>query len=237
MRSWTIATGVAIFAAALVMVGGQRALRAADHLDSPSLTDEAANDITDLYAWTNDDGLNLAMMVSPFADGDASFSDAGLYAFHIRSQNMLLEPTTTEDHLIVCQFDASQAVTCWLDGKVIASGDASAATGLEGEGVKVFAGRRDDPFFFNLSGFQATVAAVMEAAPNLTFDEAGCPALDGNTSATLLTQLETEPDGSPATDDFAGANVLALVLQLDIALINDGGNIVGVWASTNEVAN
>jgi hypothetical protein len=46
----------------------------------------------------------------------------------------------------------------------------------------------------------------------------------------------TEPDGAPATDEFAGANTLALVASVDKSLLVANGPILTVWGSTNRAA-
>ncbi|TMA23646.1 MAG: DUF4331 domain-containing protein, partial [Deltaproteobacteria bacterium] len=58
---------------------------------------------------------------------------------------------STQD--IVCTFDAAQKLSCWAGNEYV-SGDASNPAGLaSGSGkLRVFAGLRDDPFFFNLHG-------------------------------------------------------------------------------------
>src|SRR5262249_28672471 len=115
---------------------------------------------------------------------------------------------------IVCTFDASQRIQCWVGNAEYIAGDASATAGIASADskLKVFAGLRDDPFFFNLAGFKATGAAVANAASGLTFDAAGCPALDEATATTLVTQLQTAPGGGAAVDNFARFNVLAIVI-------------------------
>jgi hypothetical protein len=101
--------------------------------------------------------------------------------------------------------------------------------------VSVFAGRRDDPFFFELVGFKQTVEIVKAAAPSLMFDEDGCPAVDAQTSAALVAQLQQGADGEDASNTFAGSKVHSLVLQLDKELVTPGGPVVGVWAASHSV--
>ena len=67
-----------------------------------------------------------------------------------------------------------------------------------------------------------------------TFDAAGCPALDSTTANALVTQLRSAPGGGAPTDHFAGANTLAIVVQIDRTLVTAGGATVAVWASTNK---
>lgn len=207
----------------------------ADHRDGPGVKADIAADINDVFAWTSPDAarLYLVMTVFPFATADARFSDSAQYVFHTSSAAAFGEAGAPEVN-VVCTFNPTQEITCRAGGTSV-SGDASAEAGLtstDGK-LRVFAGRRNDPFFFNLNGFQRTARIVAGAAGSLTFDDAGCPQLDEATSTTLVTQLMTEPDGSPATDEFAGANGLAIIVSVDKTLLTGGGPILGVWASTN----
>jgi hypothetical protein len=103
--------------------------------------------------------------------------------------------------------------------------------------LKVFAGTRADPFFFNLSGFVDTVTIVKGAASSLTFDASGCPTVDAATSQALvstLSEVASQADPSRTNpDDFANANVLALVVSIDKSVLTQGGSIMSIWASTN----
>ncbi len=207
---------------------------AADHIDSPAAVADPAADITDLYAWTSSDAskINLVMDVTPFAGDSASFSDAVQYVFHVNSSAGYGMAAT--ETLILCQFDAAGAVECWAKDEYV-KGDASAEAGLSSAGgkLKVFAGRRNDPFFMEFTGFTETVKAVLAAAPSLDFDSDGCPALDGATSAVLVGQLQSGAGGAAASDTFAGSNVLSLVIEVDKSIVNSGGPILGVWASSH----
>jgi hypothetical protein len=220
-------------ATAVVAVGAPL-LMGADHADGSTATADPSADITDVFAWTSPDAthLNLVMDVFPFATAGAQFSDAVQYVFHTRSKaSFLASDESAVD--VICTFDAGQNVSCWAGGSYV-SGDASNTAGITSADGKmsVFTGLRDDPFFFNLDGFKATAADVMAAAPGLTFDAAGCPALDPGTVTALDTQLMTAPGGGPPVDHFALGNVLSIVVSLDKTLINQGGPIVDVWAST-----
>jgi hypothetical protein len=81
--------------------------------------------------------------------------------------------------------------------------------------VKAFAGLRDDPFFFDLAGFQAFVSNPR--AP--------------------VNGLRASGGGSPV-DAFAGTNVLAVVLELPITALTGGSNAnsgtIGAWVSTTK---
>lgn len=209
--------------------------RAADHRDGPAVRVDPASDINDVFAWTSADAshIHLAMTVFPFAGSGARFSDQVQYVFHTTSQ-AAFGAGNAQVVDVICEFDAVQTLQCWVGSDAYISGDAATTSGLVGDDgrVRVYAGLRNDPFFFNLNGFNATTALVVGAAGGLTFDAAGCPALDAATSNLLVQQLATEPNGAPATDEFLAANTLILVLSIDKDLLTSAGDIVGVWAGT-----
>lgn len=210
------------------------AVHAADHRDGPVVAGDPAADINDVFAWMSSDAqtINLIMTVFPGADVTSRFSDAVTYRFKTVSQSGY-GATATDTVAIECTFDSEQNITCNLND-VNVTGNASNTNGIQSQDgrLRVFAGLRNDPFFFNFSGFRAVAETVTAAAPNLTFDTNGCPALDSATGSALRTQLQTEPNGDPAADDFAGQNVLAIVLAVDKTLLNSAGDIVSVDAST-----
>jgi Domain of unknown function (DUF4331) len=76
------------------------------------------------------------------------------------------------------------------------------------DGVSVFAGRRDDPFFFDLAGF---------------LDILGPGTLIGCGSA----------DSHPERNFFARRNVSSIVVELPSKILSGRSSKIGVWASTN----
>jgi hypothetical protein len=211
-----------------------QATQAADHIDSPAAVGESSADLTDLYAWMTPDAskVNLIMDVTPFAGAGSAFSDAVQYVFHINSSAAYGMPQ--KETQIICEFDAASEIQCWAGDEYI-KGDARDPLGITNASgkMKVFAGLRDDPFFMEFNGFTETVAAVVGAAGGLSFDGEGCPALDTATSNFLVGQLQSGIGGVAATNTFAGSNVLSLTIQIDKDVIDGGGPILGVWASTH----
>jgi len=212
---------------------------AADHQDGPAATASPATDITDVFAWMSADHskMYLVMDVFPAATAAAKFDTNALYVFHTMSKSGLTAATGTPLD-VICEFDAAQAIQCWAGSEYVAGATAGApATGLKSASGKltVWAGLRDDPFFFNLDGFKDMVAAVKAAAPQLlpTVDASGCPVVDSGTSAALVSAL-AHSHGNAPVDHFAGLNVLAIVVSIDASLVTKGGSTVGVWASTNQ---
>lgn len=245
MKRWLVVAG-----AAALLAAGPRA-RAADHLDAPAAKAAPEADITDVFAWMSADKTktNLILNVTPAATTMSKFSNSVQYVFHLNSMDKYGETDAAKiKHVnIVCTFDTAQNISCWM-GPATATGigtptdyvtgDAS-KTGVASENGKmtVFAGLRDDPFFFNLVGFQQVEAAVEAAAAKPGFasivDASGCPHLDAATAGALATQLKQGMSGAAPADFFAGLNVLSIVIQVSTADAAPGGSILGVWASTH----
>jgi hypothetical protein len=213
-------------------------LHAADHKDGPAASADPAADITDVYSWMSADKTKVELVMDLYAAAPAGamFSDQTLYVFHLNSAATYgATPTETK---IICGFDTTQKITCWVGASEMVTGDASVTTGITSASAKtkVFAGLRDDPFFFNLIGFKATAADVAAAASSLTFDPSGCPMLDAATSSTLVAQLAHGTSGAAPANDFGGLNVESIVIEVDTALVTPGGKILGIWASTHKRA-
>ena len=172
---------------------GLSLVRASDHLDGPRATADPASDLTDVFAFTSPSDparVVLAMAVGPYSAADAAFSPLVTYAFRVQRVDALSPftlDTTARD--VVCTFDAAtpQRVSCTGPGAVMAAaavGDPSG--GGAGGPMRVFAGLRSDPAFFDRQGALATLST---GRASFTGDNA-----------------------------FAGANVLALVVEIDSAL-------------------
>ncbi len=231
-----------ILAASLTLNGP--AAMAADHQDGAAVKTDPSTDINDVYTWMSADGKTtyFVMTVYPAAGADAKFSNAAWYVFHTSSR-MHFADTTATPLDIICGFDTTQKISCWVgsDRTNFVSGDASSTSGLTSANgkIKVFAGLRKDHFFFNLDGFKAVAAAVTSAAPTLVtqkaFDAAGCPnlaKLGAGTAAALATQLQKAPGGGAPMDHFLPLNTLAIVLAIDTEEICPGGPLVSVWGAT-----
>jgi len=111
-------------------------------------------------------------------------------------------------HMRVALLDASGNELLEFAGTSTGFGKAAVAnTGPSG--IKFFAGRRDDPFFFDLLGFLNILGPG-------TF--LGCGA----------------PNAHPENDTFKGQNVSSIVLEVPSSLLEVGGDSnIGVWATTN----
>src|SRR5206468_1824829 len=132
--------------------------RAADHRDGPAASADPSTDINDVYAWMAPSGgkVYLAMTVFPFATPTSKFSSSAYYVFHTASRARFLATQVMATD-VVCVFDEGQRVQCWAgaDRASYVSGDATVPAGISSRNakVRVYAGLRDDPFFFNLDGW------------------------------------------------------------------------------------
>ena len=203
---------------------------AADHTDGPAVIADPAADINDVYTFLSDDfqNLNIIMTLFPGADNGSEFSDQVQYVMHVESAGSIgaLLPQTETN--IICQFDAG-TIECWAGDTEYVTGDASDEAGITSDSgdLRVFAGLRNDPFFFKLAGFNMARETVRDAAGALTFDENGCPGIDADTSAALIGMLQS------GEDFFSPLDTLAIVVQVPVSLVNPGGDILGIWGSTH----
>jgi hypothetical protein len=205
---------------------------AADHGDAPAALNEPTADITDLYAWMTDDSSKLNLVLGVGAG--AAFSDAVTYVFSVSSSQGYGQPQ--QSTRVLCKFIDGTNIECWVGNQYVV-GNPSSPQGIvsDGGGMRVFAGLRDDPFFLEYTGFDATTkaAAAAAAAKQVAFDAQGCAQLTPAQQTSLLGLLTHGQDGAPPSNTFAGQNVLALVVQIDKTLVNAGGPVLGVWASTH----
>lgn len=163
----------AVAVAALVLLPGQFAL-SADHLDPPARTDPAVDttpdtpaDIADVYAFSD----STASPNAYFAVSFAGPQGAGVPAFYDRDVLYTLNisttaPATSSDVSIRFRFGPATNGT----GSGISVENLPGVNGpiigpveqiLSRDGVRIYAGLRDDPFFFDLQGFRDTRASGM----------------------------------------------------------------------------
>ncbi|MBV8761485.1 MAG: DUF4331 family protein [Deltaproteobacteria bacterium] len=207
-------------------------------------------DITDVYAWMSTDGskVNLIMNVSPGDPGTRHFDNTVQYVWHVNSVDQFGSTTPTETK-VICTFASDTSIQCWVGAdKDYVKGDPSNTAGLtsaDGK-LKVFAGRRSDPFFFNLNGFKDAVATVEAAVAGGQITSAtvdGCPHITPPVATLLRGKLDEQAVGSAAThppcsgsdvDCFKRFDVMSIVVQVDKSLLNSGANtLVRVWGSTH----
>jgi hypothetical protein len=200
---------------------------AADHLDAPGLTPPGGDvrlDITDLYAFRsragrsvfvmNVNGFSKAGQQATFAAGIPAVASTRRVTYNFRVDN---DGDAKEDVVLAVRFGrptsaSVQTLQVRRNGTLLASGRTSPFGKVvvnAGGGARVYAGMRDDPFFFDLDGF----LGILD--PSKSF--LGCKG--------------TRPD------KFAGSNVSSIVVELPSRLLTrPGSSMVGVWATTNRGA-
>lgn len=187
---------------------GVRTATAADHVEAPGTAADNAADIADVYAWHSGDKLVAVVTVAGRAAASATgpvYDEDVLYTVHIDRDG-----DNDSDIDVHTRFGRNGA-GAWgvkvenLPGAknpVIGPVDSEIdATAPSGQALKVFAGWREDPFFFDLDGFVQT-----------------------KTTGTL--------SFSNTRDFFAGLNVTALVLEMDLSDALGGGSELQLWATT-----
>ncbi len=150
---------VRLGAAATVLAAGVLAANtagAADHLDAPAVQADGRTDINDIYAFQSPkraDRTVLVMTVNPGAGAisGTTFDPKADYSFHIDDDgDAVSDREITVDFTKVTR--VGQFYVVKLDGRPIAVGRVGREGWYPGPG-RVTAGVFDDPFFFDLDGF------------------------------------------------------------------------------------
>lgn len=231
-------TGVGLaLTAGLVAV--QKA-RGSDHADTPQIAASAGTDLTDVFIFpspTNPDNVVLTMCVSPLipTGGTRTFDPSVLYQFKIDNTG-----DKVEDLVIQARFegsDASQKVKIAgpaAPARVGTLGEALVAHATTGTlntafspsaGIQVFAGVREDPFFFDLEQF---FTILPDRATPIT--GTAVPLAEANTPKATSWRAS----GS-AKDFLSGYNLLAIVVELPkSALRGSGDGKISLWCTTSK---
>lgn len=170
---------------------------AADHLEAPGTQADAAADIDDVYAWHTSSGHLVAVITfgGPLAPGDAAPYDADtIYQVHIDSNG-----DNRPDKDITVRFGQASDGSWGVQVSDLPGGDAVVTGAVDtnidaGGGLMVFAGVRDDPFFFDLTGFQSTLSTG-----TLGFDSSRDFFAGKNTTAIVLEMDTGAATGSSHT--------------------------------------
>ena len=206
------------------------AAQASDHLDTRTVIEDPRADIGDLYAWMSPGGerLHLAMTIVGHA-----FSPDLDYAFHVDSGERFGRTDASID--IVCRFPAAGEATCNAGEVERVQGETGTQAGIASRSgrLRVFAGLRDDPFFNNVKGahdaYQVAAAAMKRG---VAVDADHCPALDEETSDALLDAWR-HTEGGPAQNFLHDWTPASLVVSIDRDLVDEGGGLLAVWATTS----
>lgn len=193
---------------------------AADHIDAPAVTGQSS-DITDLYVFQGENKNNMVFvantqgLLSPTASGSAKFNENTLIQFSIDNNG-----DNVEDLVLQAKYDAaSTKMNVYGPIKPTTTGTTSVLEGRQTATVQVteygmspkigkvndisvFAGPRDDPFFFDLTAYKAVIGGTASSFKN------------------------------PGTDTFAGTNVLSLVIEVPKSMLGATTGKINVWATT-----
>ena len=203
-----------LFIAALALVGitAGSILWAADHADAPAVTNTAA-DITDLYVFRGHDQNNLVFvantqgLLSPSATATAHFDPNTLIEIKIDNNGDNVEDLVIQCILKDGKMNVYGPYKPFITGKrsVIDPDQLSARVDVtkygemekigSDKGIKVFAGPRDDPFFFDLTQFKHIIAGQASSFNN------------------------------PGTDTFAGTNVMSVVVEVPKYLLGNSDKV------------
>lgn len=202
----------------IALIGG--VLFAADHIDAPAVTGPSSKslgtDITDIYAFQSpaDNSkmvlvLNTQGLLAPASTAAATFPSNVMYEFNIDNSG-----DNVEDLVIQCLVQngkmkvygpvavgtpgtVSTVKTTGPSTEVAVTtyGAGSSAIGTNMNGTRIFAGPRDDPFFFDLARFKEVVAGTQPGFRN------------------------------PGVDAFAGTNVMSIIVEVPKALLGSAATI------------
>jgi len=187
---------------------------AADHIDAPAAQGTSA-DITDFYAFQGEDTDNLVFvanvqgLLSPSATGTTSFDENVMVEINIDTnadnvEDLVIQAIPRDG--VMYFFGPTAPSSTGLNSSVsemasnkgevaITPYGANAVTATSRSGLKMFAGPRDDPFFFDFARYSEIIG--------------------GNATSF----------NSPGADTFAGSNVLSIVVEVPKTMIGTSGAI------------
>jgi hypothetical protein len=198
--------------AAIILVTGG-IIYAADHIDAPSVTGKTT-DITDVYVFQGSKTENMVFvantqgLLTPANTAAAKFDENTLIEFNIDNNN-----DNIEDLVIQCKYDAASntmkvygpiaptmkgtrsKIEAGVTASVKVTPYGSAPLVATSNGVSLFAGPRDDTFFFDLDQYHKII--------------------DGTATGF----------NNPGTDTFAGTNVMSVVVEVPKAILGGSGTI------------
>lgn len=186
---------------------------AADHIDAPAVT-STTSDITDYYAFAspaNDNNMvfvcNLQGLLDPTATANASFDEQVMIEFNIDNTGDAVEDLVIqaifENGMVKAYGPVQPSTTGLTSGVEIGGPLTETAVTIYGnapnigikDGISVFAGPRDDPFFFDFTQYSQIIA--------------------GNASSF----------NDPGTDTFAGTNVLSVVIEVPKSMLGNAATL------------
>jgi hypothetical protein len=224
MKRTKIYLGLVVLAAAGIV------LVAADHIDAPSTAGQTT-DIADFFAFEPTEGSDNTVFVVDVQTNvlpDLAygvFDESVLTEINIDANNDLVEDMVIQaiprdgrmyffGPVAPAQTGLNSAVLTDFPLGDVAISDATAVTETTDDGVKLFAGPRQDPFFFDFFQFNAVIGGMAPGG--------------------------FKPVGE-AEDTFDGANTLSIVVEIPNSMLGTttGMNALGLevyktWVTTNK---
>lgn len=198
-------------------------LISADHIDAPAVQGTTA-DITDFYAFQGENPGNFVFVANVQGllppgqpTEQAAFDETVLLEFNIDSNNDL-----KEDYIIQAikrgdsmyffgpsapamqGLESTIATTARRSVKISTKDDVQIT---EQDGMKFFAGPREDPFFFDFNQYNAVLSGTASSFNN------------------------------PGMDTFAGTNVLSVVVEFPKSMLPGGTTGVNPFAPNTPIYN
>lgn len=213
---------------ALVGIGLGWAAIAADHFEAPRVRNDAPSDVADIYIFRNAEDTRIYMMIT-FGGGSSpnpAFNPTGvgkydpdvLYTFNIDVNPDEDGDNILEDYAIYARFGVNANGDVALKVENLPGTTAPVVGPVETvvtspEGFRIFAGLRDDPFFFDSMGFGATLATFgddpNDGLGNFQFDN--------------------------TRDSFGFRNITVIVIEMDAAIATQGSDRIRFWGATSRI--
>jgi Domain of unknown function (DUF4331) len=188
-------------------------LLASDHIDAPAVA-KTSTDITDLYVFNGADTNNLVFvantqgLLAPASTGAASFDPNTLIQINIDNsgdnvEDLVIQAIYANGNMNIYGpvKPSTTGTRSKLEGPVTASvavtpyNATSPTVAKSSSGIMIFAGPRDDPFFFDLNQYHLILSGKATGFNN------------------------------PGADAFAGTNVMSVVVEVPKKLLNSSGKV------------
>ncbi len=237
MSSYGAWRGMPRALAAMVALATSVSVLSADHAESPGADADPSADLADIFIFPSPQASSRSIAAITFGgraaprsriDGDLACDPNVLYTLHIDREHAANGFDNVADVQVHARFGRNGKGECGVQLENVPGNGAAVSGPVETvfespAGLKVFAGVRNDPFFFDGEGFAALVASF--AGPGQSGDLVGAFRLGG---------------GQPRRDSFANRNVSAIVFEMDnAAMAPPSGSFrprVRVWATTSRIA-
>jgi hypothetical protein len=232
-RFRTVASAVAVAASAFSV-----AVMSADHAESPGADADPAADIADVFVFASPESPGRLVGAITFGGRPAPRSRIDgvfycdrdvLYTFNIDRADASGNFDSVPDVQVFVRFGKDARGSCGVQFANVPGAGGTFAGPIEqvlasGNGLRGFAGLRNDPFFFDAEGLTAMLNTF--ATPGQNGDLVAAFRLGG---------------GQPRRDSFAFRNVSAAVFEMDLDAVAPKGAggarpRLRVWATTGRFA-